>query len=184
MAEARRRRDGHSCDARDGNAEKFFVNGGVIGGIGDHSGAAHPAQSAGVEHAALHHELQQEQAQKENASSIPNSVGKRKRIDSLLDQMREGSSSRMPSSSGETASRRGSKETADAYTTNLSIGNLSPSAEEGLLKTTFGAFGPIASVKIMWPRGDDALTRRLAHSSLPSSPCSSTTPAHLLLFTT
>lgn len=75
-----------------------------------------------------------------------------------------------PSASADTADalqpssirRKGSKETADAYTTNLSIGNLSPSADEEVLKRTFAAYGPIASVKIMWPRGEDANSRRLA----------------------
>lgn len=47
----------------------------------------------------------------------------------------------------------------DPYTTNLYVGNLSPDVDEALLKKEFGRFGPIASVKIMWPRDDDQRRR-------------------------
>lgn len=47
----------------------------------------------------------------------------------------------------------------DPHTTNLYVGNLSPDIDENLLKKEFGRFGPIASVKIMWPRDDDQRRR-------------------------
>ena len=47
----------------------------------------------------------------------------------------------------------------DPYTTNLYVGNLAPDVDEEVLKKEFGRFGPIASVKIMWPRDDDQRRR-------------------------
>eukprot|EP00051_Salpingoeca_urceolata_P029008 m.488678 g.488678 ORF g.488678 m.488678 type:complete len:591 (+) comp26016_c0_seq1:149-1921(+) len=46
----------------------------------------------------------------------------------------------------------GSFDTGDPSTTNLFVGNLSPNMTEAVLAQTFGAYGPLASVKIMWPR--------------------------------
>ncbi|GLJ10064.1 hypothetical protein SUGI_0121170 [Cryptomeria japonica] len=46
----------------------------------------------------------------------------------------------------------GSFDDGDPQTTNLYVGNLSPQVDENFLLRTFGRFGPIASVKIMWPR--------------------------------
>ena len=40
-----------------------------------------------------------------------------------------------------------------------SAGNLSPDIDEEVLKKEFGRFGPLASVKIMWPRDDDQRKR-------------------------
>ncbi|VEN58817.1 unnamed protein product [Callosobruchus maculatus] len=43
----------------------------------------------------------------------------------------------------------------DPNSTNLFITNLSPKITESNLMVEFGMYGPLASVKIMWPRGDD-----------------------------
>ncbi|KAL5699045.1 Protein rrc1 [Ranunculus cassubicifolius] len=48
----------------------------------------------------------------------------------------------------------------DPQTTNLYVGNLSPQVDENFLLRTFGRFGPIASVKIMWPRTEDERKRQ------------------------
>ena len=53
---------------------------------------------------------------------------------------------------------RGSHDTGDPCTTNLYIGNLAPTLDEHTLKLAFGKFGPIASIKIMWPRDDEQRT--------------------------
>ena len=53
----------------------------------------------------------------------------------------------------------GSFDDADPWTTNLYVGNLSPDVDEEVLKREFVRFGPIASVKIMWPRDDDQRRR-------------------------
>lgn len=47
----------------------------------------------------------------------------------------------------------------DGSTTNLYVGNLAPDLNEEILKREFGRFGPVASVKIMWPRDEDQIKR-------------------------
>lgn len=53
----------------------------------------------------------------------------------------------------------GSFDDGDPYTTNLYVGNLAPDVDEEVLKREFARFGPIASVKIMWPRDEDQRRR-------------------------
>merc|ERR1719309_1857987 len=47
----------------------------------------------------------------------------------------------------------------DPTTTNLYLGNLSPRLTEPVLTEMFGRFGPLASVKIMYPRTEDEKNR-------------------------
>lgn len=54
----------------------------------------------------------------------------------------------------------GSIDEGDPQTTNLYVGNLSPQVDENFLLRTFGRFGPIASVKIMWPRTEEERRRQ------------------------
>lgn len=58
------------------------------------------------------------------------------------------------------ASGSGSFDDGDPQTTNLYVGNLSPKVDENFLLRTFGRFGPIASVKIMWPRTEEERRRQ------------------------
>ncbi|XP_046851921.1 U2 snRNP-associated SURP motif-containing protein-like [Xenia sp. Carnegie-2017] len=53
----------------------------------------------------------------------------------------------------------GSYDTGDPNTTNLYIGNISPEMNEEQLMKLFGQFGPLASVKIMWPRTEEEKSR-------------------------
>lgn len=53
----------------------------------------------------------------------------------------------------------GSFADGDPFTTNLYVGNLAPDVDEEILKREFGRFGPIASVKIMWPRDEEQRRR-------------------------
>ncbi|KAI7860901.1 hypothetical protein BDC45DRAFT_493073 [Circinella umbellata] len=46
----------------------------------------------------------------------------------------------------------GSHDTGDPGTTNLYVGNINPTVNEMMICHEFAKFGPIASVKIMWPR--------------------------------
>lgn len=46
----------------------------------------------------------------------------------------------------------GSHDNGNPNTTNLYVGNINPTITETGLCQEFGKFGPIASVKIMWPR--------------------------------
>ncbi|GAB4828740.1 Protein rrc1 [Ancistrocladus abbreviatus] len=57
-------------------------------------------------------------------------------------------------------SGKGSFDDGDPQTTNLYVGNLSPKVDENFLLRTFGRFGPIASVKIMWPRTEEERRRQ------------------------
>ncbi|CAK4135126.1 unnamed protein product [Aphanomyces euteiches] len=48
---------------------------------------------------------------------------------------------------------------ADDDSTNLYVNNLAPTVTEAMLRNLFGSFGPIYSVKIMWPRSDEERSR-------------------------
>jgi len=54
---------------------------------------------------------------------------------------------------------RGSFDTGDPSTTNLYVGNLAPGMNEQELCKVFGKYGPLASVKIMWPRTPEEKAR-------------------------
>eukprot|EP00041_Stephanoeca_diplocostata_P038659 m.1539927 g.1539927 ORF g.1539927 m.1539927 type:complete len:1512 (-) comp25247_c1_seq2:64-4599(-) len=55
--------------------------------------------------------------------------------------------------------KSGSFDNGDPATTNLYVGNLSPQMNEGELCKHFGKYGPLASVKIMWPRTQEEKSR-------------------------
>ncbi|KAG0169240.1 U2 snRNP-associated SURP domain-containing protein [Apophysomyces sp. BC1015] len=68
-----------------------------------------------------------------------------------------GGSSVVPDSAGLTLKaafedRPGSHDTGDPLTTNLYVGNINPAVKEPTICQEFAKYGPIASVKIMWPR--------------------------------
>lgn len=54
----------------------------------------------------------------------------------------------------------GSYDNGDPNTTNLYLGNLSPKISEQQLMELFGKYGPLASVKIMWPRSEEEKSRQ------------------------
>lgn len=53
----------------------------------------------------------------------------------------------------------GSLDDGDPTTTNLFVGNIAPTVDEQTLMNEFVRFGPIASVKIMWPRTGEQFGR-------------------------
>lgn len=53
----------------------------------------------------------------------------------------------------------GSHDTGDPQTTNLYLGNINPKMTEKEMCELFGKFGPLASVKIMWPRSEEEAQR-------------------------
>nr|XP_027204143.1 U2 snRNP-associated SURP motif-containing protein-like [Dermatophagoides pteronyssinus] len=55
--------------------------------------------------------------------------------------------------------KTGSHDTGDPNTTNIYLGNLNPKMTETQLCEIFGRYGPLASVKIMWPRSEEERTR-------------------------
>eukprot|EP00189_Rhodosorus_marinus_P011661 CAMPEP_0184747070 /NCGR_PEP_ID=MMETSP0315-20130426/9469_1 /TAXON_ID=101924 /ORGANISM="Rhodosorus marinus, Strain UTEX LB 2760" /LENGTH=646 /DNA_ID=CAMNT_0027219829 /DNA_START=66 /DNA_END=2006 /DNA_ORIENTATION=- len=57
------------------------------------------------------------------------------------------------------ADRKGSFDAGDPTTTNIFVGNLSPQIDEERLLRLFGKYGPIASIKVMWPRTEEERAR-------------------------
>lgn len=57
------------------------------------------------------------------------------------------------------AREEGSFDNGDPHTTNLYLGNLSPKISEQELMKLFGKYGPLASIKIMWPRSEEEKSR-------------------------
>lgn len=55
--------------------------------------------------------------------------------------------------------KAGSRDTGDPHTTNLYIGNINPTVNEEQLCLEFAKYGPIASIKIMWPRTTEEIER-------------------------
>ncbi|KAH7057753.1 hypothetical protein BKA57DRAFT_447667 [Linnemannia elongata] len=55
--------------------------------------------------------------------------------------------------------KTGSRDTGDPSTSNLYVGNLHPQVNEEQLCMEFGIYGPIASVKVMWPRTQEEIDR-------------------------
>jgi U2-associated protein SR140 len=53
----------------------------------------------------------------------------------------------------------GSHDTGNPLTTNLYIGNIHPKMNEEMLCHTFGKYGALASVKVMWPRTEEERSR-------------------------
>jgi len=53
----------------------------------------------------------------------------------------------------------GSHDNGDPTTTNLYLGNINPTVNENDLCDIFGKYGPLASIKIMWPRTDEERAR-------------------------
>eukprot|EP00240_Pyramimonas_obovata_P002804 CAMPEP_0118921002 /NCGR_PEP_ID=MMETSP1169-20130426/411_1 /TAXON_ID=36882 /ORGANISM="Pyramimonas obovata, Strain CCMP722" /LENGTH=760 /DNA_ID=CAMNT_0006861649 /DNA_START=161 /DNA_END=2439 /DNA_ORIENTATION=+ len=103
---------------------------------------------------------------KKDLFSLPPKSDKSKprHIDMVLEEMKREQEER--ASRGRTSNfdamedeRLGSFDNGDPYTTNLYVGNISPDIDESHLKKEFVRFGPIASVKIMWPRTDEERAR-------------------------
>ncbi|EDV36499.1 uncharacterized protein Dana_GF11923 [Drosophila ananassae] len=63
------------------------------------------------------------------------------------------------SKSANNARDSGSFDTGDPNTTNLYLGNLNPKISEQQLMEIFGRYGPLASIKIMWPRSEEEKQR-------------------------
>ncbi|XP_019897503.1 U2 snRNP-associated SURP motif-containing protein isoform X2 [Esox lucius] len=71
----------------------------------------------------------------------------------------DGSSRRNRPTSVLDDSAPGSHDVGDPSTTNLYLGNINPQMNEEMLCQEFGRYGPLASVKIMWPRTDEERAR-------------------------
>lgn len=54
---------------------------------------------------------------------------------------------------------KGSFDMGDPNTTNIYLGNINPKMTEQQLMDAFGKYGPLASVKVMWPRTEEEKAR-------------------------
>ncbi|CAO3635251.1 unnamed protein product [Mucor hiemalis] len=85
-------------------------------------------------------------------------IQKKRNLDSFLEEIKKGQEGRSKADSKSTglqamtAETAGSMDDGNPYTTNLYVGNINPTTTETGLCHEFGKYGPIASVKIMWPR--------------------------------
>ncbi|KAJ1925037.1 hypothetical protein IWQ60_004818 [Tieghemiomyces parasiticus] len=95
------------------------------------------------------------------SQSITQTFGKKKRnLDLFLEELKKEQGSR--EERGDDYSEKGSsgsRDTGDPTTTNLYVGNLCPETNEEALCRVFARFGPIGSIKVMWPRTQEEFDR-------------------------
>ncbi|ORY13333.1 hypothetical protein BCR33DRAFT_731769 [Rhizoclosmatium globosum] len=102
--------------------------------------------------------------------SSSTTTGKKRQLDAFLQELKQHheespsqrqrishSSENLPSSSFTSNMDRAND--PDSISCNLFLGNLHPSTTEQTLLEQFGVYGPIASVKIMWPRSREEMER-------------------------
>ncbi|KFM28327.1 U2 snRNP-associated SURP motif-containing protein [Auxenochlorella protothecoides] len=99
------------------------------------------------------------------AAPVPPKGSKPKRIDLFLENMKKEQMQRelrkelnLPPADDDFA-ERGSHDVNDPASTNLYVGNMAPTVDEQILLREFGRFGPIGSVKVMWPRDEEQRRR-------------------------
>lgn len=155
----------------EGNTKpKTFVRGGVIqrGTVSDPS--APPIPAIGTEYR-LEPRFPQPPVADSFAIHLPedeptavsgvSGVKKTRELDSLLEELKSN-----PGAMAVERDRNGAGRSNPVYigdseqgTTNLYVGNLAPSVTEEALSVLFGRFGPLLSVKVMWPRSDEERAR-------------------------
>ncbi|KAF9178487.1 hypothetical protein BGZ51_008148 [Haplosporangium sp. Z 767] len=90
---------------------------------------------------------------------------RKKEMDAFLDELKRNQAERderastKPSRPSGDDIKVGSRDTGDPCTTNLYIGNINPVVNEEQLCMEFAKYGPIASIKIMWPRTTEEIER-------------------------
>ncbi|WVZ88371.1 hypothetical protein U9M48_034900 [Paspalum notatum var. saurae] len=166
----------------DSSSGAKFVRGGVID-----PNAKLKIDPEGMFHPSCHHHLRKSLRRREEERPKEKEKGKPRVIDKFLEELkfeqeqrekriqdrdhrREGRHSdnstpssrfdELPDEFDPTGRFPGSFDDGDPQTTNLYVGNLSPKVDENFLLRTFGRFGPIASVKIMWPRTEEERRRQ------------------------
>eukprot|EP00889_Picochlorum_renovo_P007014 jgi/Picre1/34044/NNA_001521.t1 len=86
--------------------------------------------------------------------------GKVRKMDILLENLkREQAEREMKKDCGDVGIKESRKEVESEESTNLVLKHLAPDIDESTLMHEFGRFGPIASVKIMWPRDEEQRRR-------------------------
>ncbi|KAF9350385.1 U2 snRNP-associated SURP domain-containing protein [Mortierella sp. NVP85] len=90
---------------------------------------------------------------------------RKKEMDAFLEELKRNQAERDERRAGLPAQddfkdyKMGSRDTGDPNTTNLYIGNINPTVNEEQLCMEFAKYGPIASIKIMWPRTTEEIER-------------------------
>ncbi|KAF9981939.1 U2 snRNP-associated SURP domain-containing protein, partial [Modicella reniformis] len=102
----------------------------------------------------------------ESTAYVRDAKAKRKKeMDTFLEELKRNQAERDERRAGVTAQddfkdyKMGSRDTGDPNTTNLYIGNINPTVNEEQLCMEFAKYGPIASIKIMWPRTTEEIER-------------------------
>ncbi|KAF9318428.1 hypothetical protein BG003_011252 [Podila horticola] len=89
---------------------------------------------------------------------------RRRNMDAFLEELKRDQEERTENTSNHSSrplkeEKLGSRDTGDPLTTNLYIGNINPTVNEEQLCMEFAKYGPIASIKIMWPRTQEEIDR-------------------------
>ncbi|KAI9346902.1 hypothetical protein BDR26DRAFT_834489 [Obelidium mucronatum] len=93
---------------------------------------------------------------------IPQPGSKKRQLDSFLREIKQQQESAPPCQRqrfSEVSQHHGSHDTGDGRSANLFVGNLHPAVTERQLLELFGQYGPIGSIKIMWPRTQEEIDR-------------------------
>ncbi|KAI9303100.1 hypothetical protein BJ944DRAFT_268929 [Cunninghamella echinulata] len=80
--------------------------------------------------------------------------GKKRHMDSFLEEIKKVQENRakgIDAPAKSVSNDNGPYDSDDLFTTNIFLSNINPSVNENMLCQQFGKFGPIGSVKIMWP---------------------------------
>uniref|UniRef100_A0A1A8FD57 U2 snRNP-associated SURP motif-containing protein n=3 Tax=Nothobranchius korthausae TaxID=1143690 RepID=A0A1A8FD57_9TELE len=104
-------------------------------------------------------ELKQIQEERDERHKLKGRVSRFEPLPGMEGRRLDGSSRRNRPSSVLDDSAPGSHDVGDPSTTNLYLGNINPQMNEEMLCQEFGRYGPLASVKIMWPRTDEERAR-------------------------
>lgn len=97
--------------------------------------------------------------EKDNVEQNNKNKTKKRNLDSFLEEMKKEELKSKKQNESINDERNGSHDTGDPETTNLYIGNINPMVNEEMLCKKFAQYGPIASVKIMWPRTQEEKDR-------------------------
>ncbi|KAJ2078050.1 hypothetical protein H4R24_004745 [Coemansia sp. RSA 988] len=101
------------------------------------------------------------EARRSEQSEREASNKKKRNLDTFLEELKRGQEQREQREQGRGRSARSNRACIDdGETTNLYIVNLDPEVDEEALCVAFARYGPIGSVKIMWPRTAEEHARK------------------------
>ncbi|CEP07585.1 hypothetical protein [Parasitella parasitica] len=98
------------------------------------------------------HHSDEEDDDDDQALAKKTKAQKKRNLDSFLEEIKKGQEIRTRVDAKVAHQENGSFDDGNPNSTNLYVGNINPTVTEAGLCQEFGKFGPIASVKIMWPR--------------------------------